>query len=104
MDDRKLLQFIIFFHVGRFPAFSFPSSPHPEKPSIDRRYQIINIDTEVCIQSRFVIDEDVDSRHDDTRYPKIDACPVFQPKVDQTDYCTEYFKEIHIHHSSLYFI
>ena len=99
MDDRKLLQFIIFSHVGRFPAFSFSSSPHPEKPSIDRCYQIIDIDTEVCIQPRFVIDEDVDSRHDDACYPKIYTCLVLQPKVEKSYKCSDDFESL-LHNKS----
>jgi hypothetical protein len=64
------------------PALLFPVSPHPEKPTVDSGYQIIDIDAKVGIQSRLVIYKDVNGRHDDTCYPKIDTSPVFQPKVD----------------------
>jgi hypothetical protein len=57
-------------------------SPHPKEPTVDGGYQIVDIDTEIGIQSCFVIYEDIDGRHHDTCYPKVDTCPVLQPKVD----------------------
>ena len=75
-------------------AFLFPVSPHPEEPSVDGSYQIVDVDAEVGIQPRIVLDEDVNGRHNDARYPKINACPVLQPEVEQSDKCTDNFKSV----------
>jgi hypothetical protein len=56
---------------------SYKTAVFPHHPTVDGRPQIIDIYSEVSIQSGIVIDENVDSRHDDARYPKIDTRPVF---------------------------
>ena len=56
--------------------FGFFPSPHPEEPAVNGSYQVVDIDAKVSIQSGFVLYEDVDGRHHNARYPKVDTCPV----------------------------
>ena len=97
MYNRKIFRFLCRLPVSCQLAFLFPVSPHPEEPSVDGSYQIVNVDAEVGIQSCVVINKDINGRHDDARQPQIDTGAILQPQVDNADKRTEYLQIIHFH-------
>ena len=85
------------YRHGRSSVLLSAPSVFPAQPSVCCRQQIVNIDSKIRIQSRFIIHENIDGRHDYTYYPQINTGFVLQPKINQTDASTGYLQII-IHH------
>ena len=89
MYKRQVLSFL----SCTFPPQDSPAqncSVLPHHPAVDGSTQRIDVDAEVCIQPRIIVDKNIDGRHNDARYPKINACPVLQPCLLYTSTTARY--------------
>lgn len=78
---------------GSLFAGTAPFSPH--EPTVYAGTEVIDVDGHVGIESRTVIDEDVDGRHDDAGEPEPDAGPVFEPQVCESYGRTDCLQIVH---------
>ena len=64
----------------------------PDEQAVEGCQQIVDLKSEVGVETGFVIGKNVDSRHDDADYPQGDAGSVFEPQIPQANDCTEDIK------------